>query len=42
MNKSLDVVEDIKENITDHQYKIFMDSLMEINKIYNNDNKLPL
>ena len=33
MNKILDVVEDIKQNITDNQYKIFMDSLMEINKI---------
>ena len=30
MNKILDVVEDIKENITDNQYKIIMDSLMEI------------
>ena len=33
MNKILDVVEDIKQNITDSQYKIIMDSLMEINKI---------
>ena len=33
MNKILDVVEDIKQNITDNQYKIIMDSLMEINKI---------
>ena len=32
MNKILDVVEDIKENITDNQYKIIMDSLMEIHK----------
>ena len=32
MNKILDVVEDIKQNITDSQYKIIMDSLMEINK----------
>jgi hypothetical protein len=31
MNKILDVVEDIKQNITDNQYKIIMDSLMEIN-----------
>ena len=27
-----EVMEDIKENITDNQYKIIMDSLMEINK----------
>ena len=33
MNKILDVVEDIKQNITDNQYKIMMDSLMEIHKI---------
>ena len=39
MNKILDVVEDIKQNITDNQYKILMESLMEIN---NNGNKLPL
>ncbi len=39
MNKNLDVMEDIKENITDNQYKTIMDSLMEIN---NNGNKLPL
>ena len=32
MNKILDVVEDIKQNITDNEKKI-MDSLMEINKI---------
>ncbi len=31
MNKILDVVEDIKQNIADNQYKIIMDSLMEIN-----------
>ena len=30
MNKILDVVEDIKQNITDNQYKIIMDSLMEM------------
>ena len=36
MNKILDVMEDIKQNITDNQYKIIMDSLMEINKIENN------
>ena len=33
MNKILDVVEDIKQKITDNQYKIIMDSLMEVNKI---------
>ena len=33
MNKILDVVEDIKQKITDYEYKIFMDSLMEINKM---------
>ena len=33
MNKILDVVEDIKQKITDNEYKIIMDSLMEINKI---------
>ena len=33
MNKILDVVEDIKQNITDNQYKTILDSLMEINKI---------
>ncbi len=37
MNKILDVAEDIKENITDNQYKTIMDSLMKIN-----DAKLPL
>ena len=37
MNKILDVMEDIKQNITDNQYKIIMDSLMEIN---NDGNKL--
>ncbi len=42
MNKILDVVEDIKENITDNLYKIIMDSLMEIHKINNNGNLLPL
>ncbi len=35
MNKILDVVEDIKQNITDNQYKITMDSLMEVHKIEN-------
>ena len=41
MNKILDIVKDIKQNITDNQYKIIMDSLMEINKIpplYTNHN----
>jgi hypothetical protein len=33
MNKILDVVEDIKQNITDNQYKMIMDSLMEIIKL---------
>ena len=33
MNKILDVVEDIKQNITDKQYTTIMDSLMEVNKI---------
>ena len=32
MDKILDVVEDIKENITDNQYKIIM-ALMEIHQI---------
>ena len=32
MNKILNVMEDIKQNITDNEYKIIMDSLMEINK----------
>ncbi len=31
MNKMLDVMEDIKQNITDNQYKRIMHSLMEIN-----------
>ena len=31
MNKILDVMEDIKQNITDNQYKTIMDSLMKIN-----------
>ena len=38
MNKILDVLGDIKQNITDNQYKIIMEELMEIN----NTNKLPL
>ena len=32
MNKILDVVESIKQKITDSEYKTIMDSLMEINK----------
>ena len=45
MNKILDVVEDIKQNITDNQYKTIMDSLMEINdtdklSLLNNNHKL--
>ncbi len=38
MNKILDVVEDIKQNITDNQYIKIMESLMEIN----NTDKLSL
>jgi hypothetical protein len=38
MNKMLNVVEDIKQNITDNQYKTIIESLMEIN----DTNKLPL
>ena len=34
-----EVMEDIKQDITDNQYKTIMESLMEIN---NNGNKLPL
>ena len=33
MNKILDIVEDIKQKLTDNEYKIIMDSFMEINKI---------
>jgi hypothetical protein len=32
MNKILDGVEDIKQNITDNQYKMIMDSLLKINE----------
>ena len=32
MNKILNVMEDIKQNIKDNEYKIIMDSLMEIKK----------
>ena len=42
MNKILDVMEDIKQNITNNQYKIIMDSLMEIHKTNNNGNLLPV
>ncbi len=35
MNTILDVVEDIKQNITDNQYKTIMESLMEVNKTNN-------
>ncbi len=35
MNKILDVVEDIKQNITDNQYKAIIESLMEVHKIEN-------
>jgi hypothetical protein len=42
MNQILDVVEDIKQNITDYQYKKIMDSLMEINQINKSAKRLPL
>jgi hypothetical protein len=32
MNKILDILEDIKQNITDNHYKTIMESLMEIRK----------
>ena len=32
MNKILDVLEDIKQNITDNQYKTIKESLIEIEK----------
>ena len=32
MDKILDVMEDIKQNIKDNEYKIIMDSLKEIHK----------
>ena len=32
MDKILDVMEDIKQKLTDNEYKIIMDSLMEIYK----------
>ena len=42
MNKILDVMEDIKEDIKDNQYKIIMDNLMIIQQtsfLYENDNR---
>ena len=42
MNKILDVMEDIKQKITDKEYKTIMDSLMEIHKTNKNSNLLPL
>ena len=41
MDKILNVMEDVKQNITDSQYKIIMDSLMEINKEKGQE-KMPL
>lgn len=38
--KISDVIEDIKENMTDSQYKIIMDSLMIINNSHFLDNNL--
>ena len=35
MNKILDVVEDIKQKLTDNEYKTIMDSLMEVIKLVN-------
>ena len=32
MNKIFDILEDVKQNITDNQYNIIMESLMEIRK----------
>ncbi len=37
MNKILDVKEDTKQNITDNEYKIIMDSLMGIYENKEND-----
>ena len=31
MNKILNLMEEIKQNIKDNEYKIIMDSLMELN-----------
>ena len=41
MNKILDVVEDIKNKLTDNEYKTIMDSLMEVHKIENKNIKFP-
>ena len=35
MNKILDVVENIKNKLTDNEYKTIMDSFMEVHKIEN-------
>ena len=40
MNKILDVMEDIKQNITDNQYKTIMDSLIEVHKIENKNKNI--
>ena len=42
ISKILEVMEDIKQDITDNQYKTIMESLMEINKLplSNNNPKL--
>ena len=40
MNKILDVMEDIKQNITDNQYKTIMESLMEVHKIENKNKNI--
>ncbi len=39
MNKILDVVQDIKNKLTDNEYKTIMDSLMEVHKIENKNIK---
>jgi hypothetical protein len=36
MKSVLDVMQDIKQDITDNEYKTIMDSLMKIHKINNN------
>ena len=40
MNKILDVVEDIKPNITEHQYNKIMEALMEIFPLLSENNQL--
>ena len=35
-----EIVEDIKETLTDYQYKTIMDNLMELNNYNNNNNKI--